>query len=113
MMNDSIVIADEVRNEELLTYLKDWAAGGVDQILVPELLEASTEYSGVIEDELVSQLLERLQKWEGRPRMWLQYAFSIFAVYKKAGSTETKLKFLTYIYDYNEKIAISWQKNSD
>lgn len=109
-MDTSTIIADKAQDEELLQCLKDWAAGGQDQ-LVSELLVATTDYSGTIEDELIEKMLERLYEVEGRPRIWLQYAFSILPVYKKATNDEIKLKFLCYIYDHNEKIAISWKTN--
>ena len=109
-MDNSTITIDKIKNEELLTQLKEWAAGGEDQ-LVPELLVASTNYSGIIEDDLIYQLLERLYEVENKPRIWLQFAFSILSVYKKASNYEIKLKFLSYIYNFNEKIAISWKTN--
>lgn len=109
-MDQAPAATNVAENEELLTQLKEWAAGGQNQ-LVPELLVASTDYVGVIEDELIEQLMARLREVEHRPRIWLQYAFSILPVYKKAANDAIKLKFLCYIYEHNEKIAISWQTN--
>ncbi|MDL2327216.1 hypothetical protein LJC64_00945 [Ruminococcaceae bacterium OttesenSCG-928-A11] len=109
-MDNPATAVDAAQNEELLTQLKEWAAGGQDQH-VPELLEAAEDYVGIIEDDLIDQLMARLREVEHRPRIWLQYAFSILPVYKKASNDAIKLKFLSYIYEHNEKIAISWKTN--
>lgn len=109
-MNHTAMGSDITQNEELFTQLKEWAAGGQDQ-MVPELLVASSDYVGVIEDDLINQLMSRLQEVEHQPRIWIQYAFSIFPVHEKATNDEMKLKFLSYIYEHNEKIAISWKTN--
>lgn len=101
-------ILDE--DNDYLSQLEEWAAGS-DKQQVPELLMASLAYPGLFDDDLINQLLERLYEVEKQPRIWLQYAYSIFAVYKKAKNDTIKLKFLSYIYSYNERIEICWQKN--
>lgn len=97
-------------NRKYLLQLEEWAAGS-DEQYVPELLTASTSYFGEFDDNLINKLLTRLHEVEDRPRIWLQYAHSILPVYKKAKNNDIKLKLLTYIYNHNEKIAISWQTN--
>lgn len=101
---------DRSDNQELLSILENWAAGGKDQ-LVPELLVAATDYTGVIEDALIERMLGRLYEVEGKPRIWLQFAHAILPVHKKADNDGIKLKFLSYIYEHNEKICICWQTN--
>lgn len=103
-------VSESAQDREYLKNLKEWAAGRED-LYVPELIMASTFYSGEFEDELIEQLMTRLYEVEKRPRIWLQYAHSILPVYKKAKNNEIKLKLLNYIYNHNEKIAISWQTN--
>lgn len=97
-------------DKEHLKQLQEWAAGS-DSQYVPELLIASSSYSGLFDDDLVNQLLERLYKVENQPRIWLQYAHSILPVYKKTKNDSIKIKFLSYIYEFNEKIQVSWQTN--
>jgi hypothetical protein len=97
-------------DKEYLRQLEEWAAGS-DEQQVPELLMASLAYPGLFDDDLINQLLERLYEVEKQPRIWLQYAYSILSVYKKAENDTIKLKFLSYIYSYNERIEICWQKN--
>lgn len=97
-------------DREHLRQLQEWAAGSDNQY-VPELLIASSSYSGLFDDDLINQLLERLYQVENQPRIWLQYAHSILPVYKKAKNDRYKIKFLSYIYHFNEKIQISWQTN--
>jgi hypothetical protein len=97
-------------DKEYLRQLEEWAAGS-DEQQVPELLMASLAYPGLFDDDLINQLLERLYEVEKQPRIWLQYAYSILSVYKKANNDTIKLKFLSYIYSYNERVEICWQKN--
>ena len=95
---------------EYLKQLQEWAAGS-NEHYVPELLTASLSYSGSFEDDLINQLMKRLYDVEKQPRIWLQYAHSILPVYKKAKNDTIKLKFLSYIYSFNERIEISWKTN--
>lgn len=105
---DTKSVSDE--DKEYLGQLEEWAAGS-DKQQVPELLMASVAYPGLFDDDLINRLLERLYEVEKQPRMWLQHAYSILSVYKKAKNDTIKLKFLSYIYSYNERIEICWQKN--
>ena len=70
-------------DREHLRQLQEWAAGSDNQY-VPELLIASSSYSGLFDDYLINQLLERLYQVENQPRIWLQYEHSILPVYKKS-----------------------------
>lgn len=97
-------------NEEHLKNLKEWADGN-NNLYVPEILAASTHYSGTIDDNLINRLLDRLYEVEKQPRIWLQYAHSLLPIYKKVGNNASKLKFLEYIYRHNEEIAVCWQTN--
>lgn len=109
-MKDSGTKPTLKEDKEHLRQLQEWAAGS-DKQYVPELRLASLYYSGLFDDDLINQLLERLYQVEHQPRIWLQYAHSIVPVYKKAKNDSIKIKFLSYIYNFNEKIEISWKTN--